>query len=200
VSVFRSRGHNVFSVPRAPLKCMSFLVALAAVAVLVGAGCGGETSAQEEWADNVCTDVGDWQDELQQAENDIRAALQSPGTGTLDAVGTAVRRATDATRKLSDELTALEAPSTESGAQAKQQLDALATQLESTATKARQTLDSVSQGADPVQAAQDLAALAPEVQSATTAASRTLEAIQASGTDLKDGFQNADSCDRFRSG
>jgi septal ring factor EnvC (AmiA/AmiB activator) len=179
---------------------MSFLVALAAVAVLVGAGCGGETSAQEEWADNVCTDVGDWQDELQQAENDIRAALQSPGTGTLDAVGTAVRRATDATRKLSDELTALEAPSTESGAQAKQQLDALATQLESTATKARQTLDSVSQGADPVQAAQDLAALAPEVQSATTAASRTLEAIQASGTDLKDGFQNADSCDRFRSG
>ena len=182
-----------------PTKITAALVAIAATLMVAGAACGGETSAEETWADSVCTDVGTWQDELEQAEEDIRTALQSPGTETLAAIDTAVRQAVEATRTLSDDLEALEAPETESGAQAKQQLDALATQLESTATKARQILDSVAQGADPIEAAQELAALTPEVQSATANASRTLEAIQASGSDLRKGFEDADSCDEFRS-
>jgi septal ring factor EnvC (AmiA/AmiB activator) len=175
------------------------LVALAATFVVGAAACGGESSAEEQWAGSVCTDVGTWQDELQQAEDEIRTALQSSGTEALGAIDTAIRQAADATRELSDELKALEAPDTASGAEAKQQLDALATQLESTATKAKQVLDSVSQGGDPVQGVEDLAALVPEVQSAAATASRTLEAIQASGSDLEEGFEDAGSCDRFRS-
>jgi septal ring factor EnvC (AmiA/AmiB activator) len=182
----------------ATVKIIASLVALAATLV-VATGCGGESSAQEQWADSVCTDVGTWQDELQQAEDEIRTALQSPGTETLGAIDTAIRQAAEATRELSDELKALEAPDTASGAEAKQQLDALATQLESTATKATQVLDSVSQGGDPVQALEDLAALVPEVQSAAATASATLEAIQASGSDLEEGFEDAGSCDQFRS-
>jgi uncharacterized phage infection (PIP) family protein YhgE len=196
---FRKTGdQSGFSIPRTPIKATAALVVIAAT--LVGAACGGDASAEETWADSVCTDVGTWRSDLQQAEGDIRPALQSPGTETLDAIDTAVRQAVEATRKLSDDLEALEAPNTESGAQAKQQLDALATQLESTATKARQILDSVSQGADPIDAARELAELTPEVQSATANASSTLEAIQASGSDLREGFQDADSCEQFRSG
>jgi chromosome segregation ATPase len=177
------------------------IATLVAVATLVvgSAACGGEPTAEEEWADSVCTDVGAWQDELQQAEDDIRAALQSPGAETLGAIDTAVRQAIDATRELSADVEALEAPDTESGAQAKQQLDDLATQLESLATQAREALDRVAQAADPLQALEDLAALAPELQSAVTAASTTLEAVQASGSDLEQGFEAADSCDQFQS-
>jgi methyl-accepting chemotaxis protein len=168
-------------------------------ATLVCAACGGEASAEEKWADSVCSDVGGWRDEVEQAEEDIRTALQSPGTETLSTIDTAIRQATDATRTLADELEALEAPNTEAGAQAKQQLDDLAAQLEGTATEAREILDSVSEGTDPLQAAQQLAALAPEVESAVTNASSTLEAVQASGSDLTEGFQDADSCEQFRS-
>ena len=100
------------------------------------------------------------QDQLQQAEDDIRTALQSPGAETVSAIETAVRQAIEATRTLSDDVEALEAPDTDSGAQAKQQLDALATQLESTATQAQQILDRAAE--DPLQALQDLAALAPD--------------------------------------
>ena len=117
------------------MKIIPPLVALAATLVVVATGCGGESSAEEQWADSVCTDVATWQDELQQAEDEIRTALQSPGTETLGAIDTAIRQAAEATHELSDELKALEAPDTASGAEAKRQLDALATQLESTATK-----------------------------------------------------------------
>jgi hypothetical protein len=164
----------------------------------VGAGCGGEPPAEEAWADSVCSDVGAWQDQVEQAEEDIRTALQSPGAETLSTIDTAIRQATDATRTLADELEALEAPNPESGAQAKQQLDDLAAQLESTATEAREILDSVSEGTDPLQAVQQLAALAPEVESAVANAASTLEAVQASGSDLREGFQDADSCEQFR--
>lgn len=181
------------------MKIVASLIAVAAVLAVVGAGCGGEPSAEEEWAESVCTDVGAWRDQVEQAQDDIRTALQSPGAETLSAIDTAIRRATDATRTLSDELEALAAPNTESGAQAKQQLDDLAAQLESTATKAMEILESVSEGADPLQAAQQLADLAPEVESAAANASRTLEAVQASGSDLREGFQDADSCQQFRS-
>jgi hypothetical protein len=37
------------------------------------------------------------------------------------------------------------------------------------------------------------------LQSAVTAASMTLETIQASGSDLQQGFEDAESCDRFQS-
>jgi hypothetical protein len=37
------------------------------------------------------------------------------------------------------------------------------------------------------------------VQSAAATASATLEAIQASGSDLEEGFEDAGSCDQFRS-
>ena len=179
------------------MRTIATIVAVAVTLVVGAAACGGETSAEEEWADSVCTDVGAWQDQLQQAEDDIRTALQSPGSETVSAIETAVRQAIDATRELSDDVDAREAPDTESGAQAKQQLTGLATQLESTATQAQQILDGAAE--DPVQALEDLAAFAPELQSAVTAASRTLETIQASGSDLQQGFEDAESCDRFQS-
>ena len=96
---------------------------------------------------HLCTEIGDWKDEVQQKADDISARLQSPEAGTFAAIDADVRSAVDATDQLAANLRALGAPDTESGAQAKQQIDALALQLEMTTTKARQAVDSVPEGA-----------------------------------------------------
>jgi hypothetical protein len=172
-------------------------LAVAAIPFVV-AGCGGGASAEEKWAETVCTDVSDWKNRLQQATDDISAELQSPGAGTLAAIEADVRKAVDATSELADELKALDAPKTESGAQAKQRLDALASQLEGTVNKARQTLETLPEGADVAATVEKLAPLAPALQSLALSTSSTLEAVKAQGADLKEGFDKADSCEELR--
>jgi uncharacterized phage infection (PIP) family protein YhgE len=174
------------------------VLAIAATLTFGAAGCGGEASAEQKWADGVCADVSDWRSELNQATDAIRAELQSPEAGTLAAIDAAVRKAGDATRQLANDLKAHDAPNGESGAQAKQQLDALASQLEATMTSVRQTLDSVPEGADVSEIVHALAPLAPDLRSLAANASSTLQAVQANGSDLKAGFEDANSCKEFR--
>lgn len=174
------------------------VLSLAAIFVVVAAGCGGGASAEEKWANSVCTYVADWSGTLKQARDDITAQLQSPKAGTLAAIEAEVRKAGDATNQLASNLKALNAPNTESGAKAKQQLDAFASQLQTAAAKAKESLQSAA-GANVSELVKALAPLAPELQSLSTSASSTLDAVQASGSDLKNGFQKADACKQFRS-
>jgi uncharacterized phage infection (PIP) family protein YhgE len=184
--------------PPARRRLIFSVLAIAATLTFGAAGCGGEASAEEKWADSVCTDVSDWRSELNQATDAIRAELQSPEAGTLAAIDAAVRKAGDATRQLANDLKAHDAPNGESGAQAKQQLDALASQLEATMTSVRQALDSVPEGADVSEIVHALAPLAPDLRSLAANASSTLQAVQANGSDLKAGFEDANSCKEFR--
>jgi hypothetical protein len=62
----------------------------------------------------------------------------------------------------------------------------------------RQTLDSVPEGADVSEIVSALAPLAPELRSLVVNASSTLQAVQANGSDLKEGFEHANSCKEFR--
>jgi uncharacterized phage infection (PIP) family protein YhgE len=179
------------------VRRLASVLALTATLAFVAAGCGG-TPPEEKWAGSVCSDIGDWKSQLQKSVDDVRNELQSPGAGTLAAINTEVQQAVDATNKLASELKALGPPDTESGAQAKQQVDALASQLEATVTKSKQAVESLPQGADASQIVQTLAPLAGSLQSLATKTSSTLESVQASGSKLKDGFDNADSCEQFR--
>ena len=162
----------------------------------VAAGCGGQ-SEEEKWASSVCSDLGDWKSQVTQATNDIASEVQSPGAGTLAAIETNVRKAVNATSQLASDLRALGAPDTESGAQAKQQLDSLVSELEGTANQAKQTVQSA-KGSGLTQMVQALTPLASELQSLGTKVSSTLTSIQQTSTKLKDGFQKADSCKQFR--
>jgi septal ring factor EnvC (AmiA/AmiB activator) len=173
------------------------LVVLSAILAFVAVGCGGP-SAEEKWAGTVCSDIGDWQDQIQKSVSDIREEIQSPKPGTLAAIDAEVEEAADATRQLVSNLRALGAPETESGDQAKQQVDALATQLDATVTQAKQTVDSLPQNADVSQIAQTFAPLLPSLQSLAVKVSSTLASVQASGSKLKEGFEKADSCEQFR--
>jgi hypothetical protein len=172
--------------------------AVAATFAFVLAGCGGGASPEEKWADNVCTDLSNWQGQLNQVTNDVSSQLQSPGAGTLAAINADIHKALNATNQLVHNLRAIGAPNVEAGAQAKQQVDALATQLQETATKAKQTLASVPKGASLADTVQKLAALAPQIQAVATSASSTLKAVEARGSALKEGIEKADSCDQFR--
>lgn len=180
------------------MRILASVVAVSAVLAVVAAGCGSETSPEEKWADSVCTDIGDWKDQVQQATDDITAELQAPEAGTLAAIDADVQTAVNATSQLADNLKALGAPDTESGTQAKQQVDALATELEGTVNEAKQTIDSLPTNADPTEIAKQLAPLAPSLQSLATKTSSTLAAVQEESDELKEGFDNADSCEQFR--
>jgi hypothetical protein len=174
------------------------VLALTATLAVVAAGCGGGASPEEKWADSVCTDIGDWKSQIQKSVSDVREQLQSPGTGTIAAIDAEIQEAVDATNQLASDLKALGAPDTESGAQAKQQVDALATQLDSTVTKTKQTVESLPDGASVSQVTQTLAPLLPSLQSLAVKVSSTLSSVQESGSELKDGFEKADSCEQFR--
>src|SRR6478672_8479460 len=113
------------------MKALVAALVLAAALMSVIAGCGGGKSAEEEWAGNVCTDVANWKSQVQTATSNISKALQSPGSETVSTVSTQVQAAVNATRELGTNLKGDKPPSTDEGNQAKQQIDSLATQLES---------------------------------------------------------------------
>jgi hypothetical protein len=166
--------------------------------MIAAAGCGAGASPEEKWADSVCSNIGDWKSQVQQAKDDIGAKLNSPRAGTLAAINTDVGDAVDATNQLATELKAIGPPDTEKGAQAKQQVDALAAQLQATVSTAKQAVQSVPESANLAQTAQKLAPLAPALQSLTTATSSALTSIQEDSEALKEGFDKADSCKQFR--
>jgi methyl-accepting chemotaxis protein len=176
------------------LSVLALAVGLAAVA----AGCGGGKSAEEKWADSVCTDLGNWKSQVTQATNDIAEKVRSPEQGTLPAMKADVQKLVDASQQLAQNLNSLAAPKTQSGAQAKQQLETFSSDLQTTTNKAKQTLATVPDNAGLVETAKQLAPLAPDLQSLAAEAKSTVQSIEASSSDLKQGFEQADSCKQLR--
>jgi hypothetical protein len=175
------------------------LLALATVLASVAAGCGGGgASAEEKWAGSICSDLGNWKSQVKQSTDDIAAKLRSPEPGTLQAMKADVQKLVDATQQLAKNLKAVEAPKTQSGAQAQQQLSTLASHLETTTNKAKQTLATVPEGAGLTETAAKLAPLAPDLQTLAAEAKSTVQSIETSSNDLKKGFEQADSCKQFR--
>ena len=172
---------------------------LAAALAILSAGCGGsDTSAEEEWAGDLCTTVSGWQDQVEQATDEAREALQSPGSGTLAAIQAEMQEIIDATETLGDDLRGLEPPDTESGEQAKREVDTFASQLEATATNAKETFDNLPEDAGITEIATALEPLVPSIQALVESASNTFTAVKESGSEFQEGFDNADSCERYR--
>jgi sugar-specific transcriptional regulator TrmB len=173
-------------------------IALVAILAFAAAGCGGQ-SAEEKYANSVCSDISDWKDQIEKSANDVKAKIQSPEVGMLAAIETEIQEAVDATNQLASNLKSLEPPDTQEGRSARQQLEALASKAQTTANKAKQTVSSIPQGASITQTAQQLASLAPEINSLAVNTSSTLASVKETGEKMKDGFEDADSCKKLKS-
>jgi hypothetical protein len=172
---------------------------LTTVLAFAAAGCGGsEPSASEEWAGDVCSAVGDWQDQIEQSAADIREQVQSPGADTLAAIQSEIEEGVDASNELADELRSLEPPDTDAGEQAQQEIDSLADLVETTVDKTKETIDNLPENASLTEVAQAVAPLLPDLQALVTNASASLTSVQKRGSELKEGFDKADSCERYR--
>jgi hypothetical protein len=180
------------------MKALVTTLVLSAALASVAAGCGGGKSAEEEWAGSVCTDVATWKSQVETATSNITKALQSPGSGTRSTISAEVQSAVNATRQLATNLKGHKPPNTDEGNKAKQQIDSLTTNLQSTAAKAKQTVQSVPAGASASQALHALSSLATELQSLAQQVSSTLSSIETSSSKLKEGFDKAASCKQFR--
>ena len=171
---------------------------LAVVLVFAAAGCGGDNSEAEQWANSVCSTVSDWQGEIEQAAQGVQSELQAPTAGTVGAIETQIQSAVTATQTLADDLKAIGAPDIDSGEQAKQQVDALASQLKSAVNIAKNSVDALPDNPNLNDLAQKLLPLAPAIQSLATSTSNTVKAIQESSDELKQGFEDADACKPYR--
>jgi hypothetical protein len=172
---------------------------LTATLAIAAAGCGGsEPSAAEDWAGDVCSAVGGWQDQIEQSAADIREQIQSPGAGTLAAIESEIEEGVDASKELADDLKSLEPPDAESGEQAQQELDSLADQIEETVDKTKETIDSLPENASLSEVVDTVAPLLPSLQALATNVSATLASVQERGSELKEGFDKAESCQKYR--
>lgn len=179
------------------MRSLASAVALAATLSFLAAGCGSSASAEEKWADSVCTSVGNWQDKVKKSADDIKSKLQSPSIGVASAIKEDVRSAVQATQGLVADLKSNGPPNTEGSTEAKQQLETFATQLETSATKTGEALDSLSGTTSLTELGAKLAPLAPQLEVLAQSAKTTLNSVSARGTELKEGFQDADSCNRY---
>jgi hypothetical protein len=162
----------------------------------LGAGCGGGgASAEEKWADDVCGKIADWQDDLGQIGDDIRTEFQSPDTGSPQKIRTGIDDGVETTQDLVSDLRAIGPPDTEGGAEAKQELDNFASQLETSVDTAKRAVERVPETAAASELIGAVSGAFVNLQSLTARARSAVRAIQRAGADLRTGFEQADGCD-----
>jgi hypothetical protein len=173
------------------------VAALVAV-VLLAAGCGSKPTPEETWAGSVCSTITTWQDALKKSVDDAQSQIKSPSAGTVAAIQSDVTAAVDATHTMTATLKKIGPPATPAGTEAKKQVDAFTTQLDSTTATVQKTVSGLSSSSSLTDAIEHLAKLAPSLQALSTTTTNAVDAIQASSSALKDGFQKAKACKPFR--
>jgi hypothetical protein len=186
---------------RRPRLAVAWLAAVACIAV-PAAGCGGggnesggtTTTGTEpvvEWANGFCTAVISWKDQLTKIGQDV---VSSP---SKDSLQQAVDDVKDANHKLSEDLSDLGKPDTESGQKVQQSLD----DLSSTADTEGQKIDDAVNDASGVSGLLSAGATISSSLSAMYAAiSNTFTALEDQDVkgEMKTAFDQANSCSSLR--
>jgi len=170
------------------------LVAACCLAVLA-AGCGGDESSAEAWADDFCTAVEDWRERVQEAA----AELAEPATLSEEQLDESIREAVAASDDLLADLGELGLPDLEARDEIEQELDHLEGVLRERAANARAGID---QPADSVsEALARLAALSRELSAAAASIELTIEKLRAldPAGELKQALESSDACASLRS-
>jgi hypothetical protein len=168
------------------------------VLLLAVAGCGGGgASAEDAWAEEVCASIATWQAEVESIARNAADALTEPGATPAD-VETAVENGLDATDTLVQELRAAVPPDTPEGNQAEAAVDAFLDDVRASDDEVRTALASLPEGAGVSEMVAKLSGLATNLQQTVESGRTLVSDIQQLGGALKDGFENADSCQELR--
>ena len=165
------------------------LIAAFCLAVLA-AGCGGDDSSAEAWADDFCTAVEDWRERVQEAA----AELAEPATLSEEQLDESIREAVAASDDLLADLGELGLPDLEARDEIEQELDHLEGVLRERASNARAGID---QPAGSVsEALARLAALSRELAAAAASIELTIEKLRAldPAGELKQALESSDAC------
>lgn len=167
-------------------------LALALVAVLLLAACGGDDGgASEEYANDVCSNLSTWVTDVQQTTT----SLTDAGLATdREDIESAVQDVGDATDTLVEDLQGLGPPETDDGRAAKAELDQLATELRTQVDAVQKAVDS---GGGPAAIAASVLTAVSSAADAVDSTFQNLRELDPSG-ELQDAFENADECKDLR--
>lgn len=177
-------------------RLTTVVLVLIAASALVAAGCGGDDSSTgtsaDEWAQEFCTTVIAFRDDLEQIRDGLGESLS---VGSLDE---AADDASMRTNEFVDELRALGAPETESGQEVEKSVEALADTAEAEKEDVQDAVDGVSDVTDIPGA---LTAIGASLQEMASALQRTVDAIEAEDVDgeLRTAFEDSTACDELTS-
>lgn len=173
------------------------LVALALVVVsvaLVAAGCGGddgdEASTTAAWAEDFCTAVSSWTDELEQIGDNLT------GTASVEELEDAANEASDATDAFVEEVRDLGAPETQSGDEIESSLETFADSVEAERTEIEEAVDDAD---GLIGAAGAVAAIGNSLAAMATAFQTTIESFESEdvGGELEAAFEETPACDEI---
>lgn len=173
------------------------IVIVVLAAAILSAGCGGGSSsggttessatAAGDWANGVCEAFANWNSSITEAGQGIK---DNPSEEGIRTAGDEIR---SATQTLADDLRGLGKPDTPSGQEAKDEIDQLATSLDTSLQKITDAMDNSSGTSGAVAAATTIGTSLVEMGNQVSSAFTQLEQIDAQGQ-LEDAFQQADSC------
>jgi ABC-type transporter Mla subunit MlaD len=176
-----------------PIALLLLVAALAIAAV----GCGGDeepsgATATDEWAEQFCTAVSSWTDELRQ----IGGTIDDPSALNTDALEQAARDVSTVTEGFVEEMRALGAPDTESGDDVRESLNSLADTLETEKADIESAVDDLS-GLTDIPGA--ITAIGRALTAMGTAFENALSAVEDAdaGGELEDALEQSDACDEI---
>ena len=166
------------------------LLGLLAVVALLAAGCGGSSDkkANEAYANSVCSAVATWEQQVKTIATTFSGPISK---ASLDAK---IAQVKTETQKLVTQIKAVPPPNTSDGKAAKQQLDQLSTDVNTTITKAQSAVSQIPANASAVEVASALIPLAPQVQSLAASAQTTVKSLQTAKGSLASAFKSTSSC------
>jgi hypothetical protein len=171
---------------------MRFALAAAVAALaLVASGCGddnGEASSAEEWAEEFCTLVNDWETELEGIGEDLEDDLSQ------DSIEQAAEDADSATDSFVDDLRALGGPDTESGDVVEQEVEELGDTVDDEREEIRQAVEDAEDLGDVARA---FGVIGESIAAMTSAVEETLQSIDDAdpGDELRTALEETEACD-----
>lgn len=171
-------------------------IAATVVCALTLAACGGDDSSQtsspSEWADTLCTDLGQWRSSLQETASSFKGDLSKENAqDAANAVG-------DATETLVGQIKDLGRPDTQDGQQAQDEVNNLSDELETGSNEIQRAADDVSSAADVPQAAASITATATRLRTEVTSTLTNLSQL-APGSELQSAVEQSSACNDLKS-